>query len=469
MNKSLWFLIAACALLASASAFNGCSQSQPDAIFLIVVDTLRPDRLSCYGYEAHETPNIDKIAKDGVLFRNARAVGSWTAPSMGAIMTSLYPSQLGIIENPAPSDRSYEVRERREQVRLKPSLGTRVLGEIMSDAGLRTAAFIDQPVLNLRDGFVQGIEDWYYPIGKGIKQHDTRVPSGPKRKSSWVLATGLDSALVDELDLWLERKSDEKLFAWLHLLTPHRPYAPPKPFAPPQNGAGTLEATPSELYDGEVRYADYLIGRVLDSIERHVGFKRAMIVFTSDHGEAFGEHGMEEHGHSLHDEVIHVPLIIKSPLLPRSRTIDSFVSTIDILPTILDVAGLQSFLPGDAEGTSLVPMINGESVELPVYAEGMLYGTTERCYITNDKKLMFDQYGDQYTLFDLSMDRAEMRDVAGHEPDWAEKLKGVMAVVHNRLQNDYVLRQSQEPEDVSTAADAEERLRALRALGYVND
>jgi arylsulfatase A-like enzyme len=168
-------------MLGSILVLNGCTRSSapqpPRAVFLIVVDTLRPDRLSCYGSKRYATPNIDRLAEAGVRFTRAQSVASWTVPSMGAMLTSRYPTQLGLVERPGPEGKRFEWREKRRQIKYTLPLNVRTLAEIMDEAGYYPAAFVNQPFINFKDGFLQGFAQWCYTTGENqLQWHDTSVP-----------------------------------------------------------------------------------------------------------------------------------------------------------------------------------------------------------------------------------------------------------------------------------------------------
>jgi arylsulfatase A-like enzyme len=220
------------------------------------------------------------------------------------------------------------------------------------------------------------------------------------------------------------------------------------------------------LYDGEVRAIDQLVGDILSAIEQQVGFERSLVVFTSDHGEALCEHGMFEHGHSLHREVTHIPLIVMSPGLPEGRTVSQYVRTIDILPTILDIVHENDSLLTVAQGKSLLPLITGELSNLPVFSEAMLYGGTERSLISGIHKLMYDQQEDRYALYDVAEDPGETLDLLSHEAPRGDKLVAALTDFYEALAADRLARigGTPRPREVD-----ERMLKALRALGYVSD
>jgi arylsulfatase A-like enzyme len=173
------------------------------AIILIVADSLRPDRLSCYGYEGHHTPNIDRLANIGMLYTDAQAAGSWALPSVGAILTAQFPPQLGLVETPADPD--LEWHEHRPQLSLAIPARTPTLPQLLAEAGFHTAAFVNQPVLTRDEGFMSGFDEWYFPLGnRRIRRYEARavhsvLPKGPTHQDQ----TGMDRMMSDEFAAWI--------------------------------------------------------------------------------------------------------------------------------------------------------------------------------------------------------------------------------------------------------------------------
>ncbi|HMB71849.1 MAG TPA: sulfatase, partial [bacterium] len=298
-------VMVAVALLSAGCAAPGDAPPDadpPQAVILIVVDTLRPDHLSCYGYDRHRTANVDRLAAAGVLFGNAQAAASWTIPSMGSMLTSRYPTQLGMIETPGEPDHRFAWRDVRTMHSYAIPDEALTLAEVFRDAGWTTAAFVNQPGLNAKEGFQQGFDDWFYPVTAGeIGRYDPATPLEEKRWSPFLTnAALLDAGLAQEFDKWMAAHEGRPVFAWLHFLTPHTPYIPVPQYLP--EGVTPQSATHQDAYDAEIRFLDDVIGHVLNVIEARVGLDSSLVVFTSDHGEAFGEHGMVGHGHSLHGE-----------------------------------------------------------------------------------------------------------------------------------------------------------------------
>lgn len=466
MRRRVWLSLVSIVAIASGGVMWYSLRSRaPKAVFLIVVDTLRSDRLSCYGYDGHETPQMDRLAAMGVKFTRAYSVASWTTPSMGAMLTSFYPTQLGLIERPAPDDKQLEVREKRGQLRYTIPSDMPTLGEAMREAGYHTAAFVDQPMLNIGHGFIKGFTDWYCPIGVDtVGRYNPDAPEPPERWPNMRGAEVFDPLLIAGFDKWLSANAESRPFVWIHLLTPHRPYRPVPKYAPPE--PRTLAAR----YNGEVRTVDDMIGTILESIERYVGLGDSTIVFTSDHGEAFGEHGSEEHGHCLHREVVQVPLIVTSPGLPSGHTVDVFVPTVDIMPTIIELAAADAAAPTTMEGTSLVQTMRGRAARhRSVFSEGMLYGSTERSLIEEGFKLMYDAQEEQPKLHNVLSDPGETVDLAAEQPDRRDAMRSALWNLHNRFRNEYLDRYRFQTAPEAVEDQSQRVLDALRALGYVDD
>ncbi len=446
----------------------------PRSVFLIVVDTLRADRLSCYGYARHQTPNIDRLCERGVRFSEAHAVASWTLPSMGALHTSLYPRQLGLLEQAAHEGQRFGWATPRKQEQWGLFSPAPTLGEILQTAGFSTAAFVNQSALNHTATFARGFRDYFYVTTDGVE----RLAEGEEREIqeeySTVEAYHCDSALVAKFEEWIARdRSSERVFAWLHLLTPHYPYLPIDPDAPRPRWSWRRfkeveDPELSDLYDAEVRGIDGLVGRIVRSIEKHVGLDRSLIVLASDHGEEFRERGQVGHGHSVHREVTRVPLVFFAPRVVSPAVVEEHVRLIDVLPTVLDLLGLKSFTPGHIEGASLVPALSASLVSRPVYVEGVLYGGAKRSLTTDGHKLIFDIQENRYSLFDLKTDRLEEVDVAANQPERVAAMQREMKAWRVRLAafDSSRIVPVGATDWIPPAPDDEQ---AMEALGYVGD
>ena len=452
---------------AAVISFTFLRGSRIDAVFLIVVDTLRADRLSCYGYKNHTTPNIDHLASLGVKFENARAVSSWTRPSMGAMLTSSYPLQLGLVETFEPTDRQFECHEKRDQIYSGIPAYKRTWAEILASHSFHTCGFINQPSLNCLNGFERGFMEYYYPFGPESEIRKLKKEELYENQRWATTRDGVknDRALAKAFEKWLSKNSQKKLFVWLQFLAPHRPYNPPKEFRRPLSKKSPHDRT--FLYDGEVLASDQTIGRVLDAINKHVGLERSIIVFVSDHGENLWDHGCMKRGHgqSLHREIIHVPLIIVSPNLPKNVSVKNFVRTIDILPTVLEDLDLLSAAPG-FEGVSLLPFVQKQQTDLTVYSEGMLYGNSQRSLIDKGLKIIFDQQQKKYRLYDIKNDPNEKFDISKKRAAKTKRMIKKLSKYYIELYREFLAKKNSF--DIDETRRQLDR-KALQTLGYIDD
>jgi arylsulfatase A-like enzyme len=323
-------------------------------VILIGADTLRADRLSCYGYAASQTPNIDALAADGVRYADMTAQASWTKPSFATMLTSLYPSSHTAIGKPD---------------RLPQAVTT--LAEALAAGGYHTGGIVNNVSISPAFGFEQGFADFEYLspsylFGAGESASQLGLYQGLRRV--WARVTGgrvypqnfyqEASAVNDEAIQWLEANKGTRFFLFLHYMDPHDPY-----FEHPYNGRGyaragnqnpdpALAPTFSELYDGEVRYLDEHVGALLGWLKAERLYDDALIVLTADHGEEFQEHGGWWHGQTLFQEQIAVPLIVKYPGGARAGTVVAELArSLDVAPTILDASGQP--VPDAMQGRSL--------------------------------------------------------------------------------------------------------------------
>lgn len=319
-------------------------------IVLIVIDTLRADHVSLYGYERRTSPSLDAFARDAVTYTDAISPGTWTVPAHGSLFTGRWPSFHGA-ERVAGT--------RNLATPLNPEVPT--LAELLSGAGFLTAAFVANGVYVSRTlGFDRGFAEFY--------DRDLNI------------ATNVERALLT----WLA-VHDERLFVFLNILDPHEPYEPPPPYdrrfpgKVPDLGTmmtvlvygGTL-VTPElrahfvSQYDGEIAFADDALGRILGELKRRGRYEDALIVVTSDHGELLGEHGLAGHGFAPYEQLLRVPLVVKLPreTHPGER-VRRRVSTMGVFASILATVGVAS--PSGTQARTL-------DVAQPVWAEDVSYG-----------------------------------------------------------------------------------------------
>lgn len=319
------FLIITGAVLALAAGAFAVLRTRPATpwrakqVVLITIDTLRFDRLGLYGYTKRPTsPVLDAWARETVVFDRATAPAPWTVPSLGALLTGRYPAEVGAYTNGDG---------------IHPDFTT--LAELFHAQGYATASFNTHALLiAARGGFRQGFDSVYPSRVKPIVKGEHKQP--------YALTEPL---LMD----WLQRHARDPFFIWVHDMDPHLPPTPGNPY---------LEDPKWSRYDAEVRWMDEAVGRILERL-RALGLgDELLVVFTADHGEAFGDlHGLSGHQDVMYDEVLRVPLLVQYPGMGTPRRIAEPVELLDVYATIAQLAGLP--LPDGTRGESLVPLLDG--------------------------------------------------------------------------------------------------------------
>ena len=400
-------------------------------VLLLTIDTLRADHLGCYGYHGVETPHIDRLAEDGVLFINATCQVPLTLPSHCSILTGTYPMHHGVRDNAG--------------FYLDDNKTT--LAEILKNYGYATSGFIGAFVLDSRWGIDQGFD--YYFDNFDLTKYKFVSLDAVQRRGEEVL---------DEAFLWWDKNGHNKFFTWIHLYDPHTPYDPPEPYQ------SMFRGKPYGSYDGEIAYTDMLIGQLIAKLEEKGVLDNTLIIFTADHGEMLGEHRESCHGFFIYDAATRIPLIIKPPTTAlKGRVIETQVQSVDIVSTILHMLDIP--IPGELQGQSLLPLLLGKSSdneELFAYSETFYpryhYGWSEL------KSLRTRQYkyiqAPRPELYDLTQDPRENRNILTSSPKIVERFKKKLTEMSD-------LYAAQEAEQKGPQKMDEESLQKLMALGYL--
>ncbi len=299
-------------------------------VLLITIDTIRPDRLSCYSTKYLKTPNIETLADRGVLFERAFAHNSITLPSHANILLGTTPLYHGVHDN----------------AKFRISEDSLTMAEFLKSKGYATAAFIGAFPLDSRFGLNQGFDvyDESYPSKSSV----VFVP--PERTAEEVIKPALE---------WLEDQNS-KWFCWIHLWDPHTLYQPPEPFASQYK---------EDPYSGEVAYVDAELKKIFDFIDNEYLKDYTLVILTGDHGESLGEHGELSHTYFAYNSTIWVPLMMAGPGIKASR-IEKNVCHIDIFPTLCDILNVKK--PAFLQGVSLLPLMNGKKFDKrPIFFESL--------------------------------------------------------------------------------------------------
>jgi len=386
---------------------------------LITIDTLRADRLSCYGSQNPITPNIDSLRKRGVLFSRAFANTSTTLPSHANILLGTTPNYHGIHEN----------------LNFIVSQDLFTMAEHLKINGYSTGAFVGAYPLDSRFGLSQGFDSYNDEYSR---VHSVNLSS---------LERNAESVIEAALEWLIARRSP--WFLWIHCWDPHVPYDPPEPFKTQYK---------DHLYEGEVAYVDMVLGKLFDYMKERNLFDSTLTVFTGDHGESLGQHGEETHGFFAYNSSLWIPLIISSPETAPDQ-VDSYVSHVDIFPTVCDMLGITK--PSFLQGTSLLPAMKGKKLpERPIYFES-LYPYYSRGwaplkgYMLERKKFIDSPIPE---LYDLNHDFNERNNLA--EKEKVTQLK-------SQLDNIVQALTPSEKIDAARKVDNETREK-LASLGYVS-
>jgi len=344
------------AALTEARATDALSPAPAGApnVVLIVVDTLRADHLSAYGYDRRTSPNLDRLADEGVLFDWAIAPSSWTLPSHASLFT-------GRTVHEHDADSGHPVLD----------YAYPTVAELMARRGFRTAGFSANVnwatgQAGLARGFLH-FEDYFESVGDAVARtvvgKDFVAPSVRRAGQRRPLGRRPASQVTDESLAWIDRVQGRPFFAFLNYFDVHTPYIAPMPyhtqfmtehqrqteedfaFVPPNGAVRAPDEAPLFMagYDGSIAYVDSEIGRLTRALFDRGLMDKTVLIILSDHGEAFAEHGLYSHGHSLYLDQIHVPLIVRSPgRVPAGRRVSSPVSLVDVPSTILTLAGVPS-------------------------------------------------------------------------------------------------------------------------------
>lgn len=359
-------------------------------ITFIVIDALRAGNLSCYGYSMKTSPNIDNLAKEGVLFDDAYCCIPATDPSLTTIFSGKYPISHGII-NHGPKVTKEEIREFN-------SRGTILLPEILKSRGYTTATS-DWLSRWHRRGYTQyGVVNLKFltsPLTFLRKILPSKIVSLSNVGKPPENAKTITSQAINVI----RENRGKNFFLFIHYWDTHTCYDPPQKYAtqylkPKDDETQTIEEVLNQIgnarwrsyfhnclkdakttnevvakYDGAIAFIDHEIGRLIKALEKNNILEQTLIILTSDHGESLTEHGIYFTHHGLYDETIHVPLIFRANGFPKNKRVKGFVQHVDVAPTIMDFLGIQAEI--DSDGKSLIPLIYDETRQLrpAIYVE----------------------------------------------------------------------------------------------------
>ena len=446
MKHSRWIWAAAVVIALGATATVWWLRSRPvrtgsgvelgtlpggasrDRLNLVVVtlDTIRADRIGAYGAKDVETPALDALAADGVLFEQAVSVAPLTLPAHSSIFTGKFPPEHGVRDNGG--------------FFLGPEQVT--LAELLKGRGYRTGAFVAAYVLAAKWGIGQGFDT--YVDDFDLSQVRAVSLSAIQRPANEVI----DKALP-----WIEQASDSPFFAWIHLYDPHTPYRAPEPFGSRYKG---------HPYNGEIAFVDSQIARLVSTLKSRGLYERTVIVVIGDHGESLGDHGEGTHGFFVYNPVTHVPFVVRAPFsgTARRRVADP-VRSVDVMPTALDLLGAPA--ASGISGVSLVPLMTGarRELELDAYSEAMYplhhYGWSDLRALRSGRYKVID--APRPELYDVDTDPGEKTNLFAERQALGERMIAQLRTLEGGFSK---------TDAAMPAADVDPEARErLAALGYV--
>jgi arylsulfatase A-like enzyme len=448
---SLLLVLASCGLL-------GCKDDGPRDdrwnLILISIDSLRADHLGSYGYSRNTSPSIDALAGEGTVLENAIAQSSWTLPSHASLLTSLYARTHGA-----------------DGASKAIASDTPTLALALQGVGYETHAVVSGTLMWARYGFDAGFDSY----------DDSLIQESFRENHEATTSPPVHERVVEILD-----DASEPFFLFAHYWDVHYDYIPPLPYSKKfgrkyrgrmtsnqfiKNPAINKKMNPRDLqhlvdlYDGEISWVDSYIGKLIDELKQRGLYDRTIIVLTSDHGDEFFEHGEKGHQHSLYEELLHVPLIMRIPEAEGGQRITDRVQLIDVMPTLLQLLGVAA--PEGLQGRSFTPLLAGEGwEEQPAFSE-----LTEATKVRDAKKRSnsWAIYRGQYklTLFEENYYPIEIYDLVN---DPGEKEPIVDRELASRLLADY-----QQWLDAVPSAEGNQTIELdegigemLESLGYLN-
>lgn len=446
------------ALLGLVLLWGGCSGGPQDSVVLVIIDTARRDAFGCYGNSLHPTPNIDAVAADGVRFEQAISPSGWTLPAVASLFTGTWPSIHGGL------GRAVTLTQIREEI---PTAAEVFKGAGLTTLGFANAAFVS-PMLHLDRGF--DVFDHRYTYNWDARRADETI----------------DVALEH-----IRKNRSTSNFVMIHLFDPHLDYSPPPDYAFKYTRGRTLPALPLTLeaclqmctqngeapprpedigyvaavYQAEINFVDAQVGRLVQELKSSGMYDRTTLIITADHGEEFWDHGGFEHGHTMYDELVRVPLIIKFPasVTPVRRVVNAQVRLLDVMPTAFDVLGIEK--PATFLGESLLPYALGRTDKsLDAFCESTLYGPQLIALRTEKYKYVhrFGEDGGTGELYDWHNDPAERNNLAGELPDVTLGMRTAVLGLHGELQKKSAAMSKPVVVDMSP-----QRIKQLRSLGYI--
>jgi arylsulfatase A-like enzyme len=450
------------------------SVAKPNVI-ICVLDAARADHTGCYGYPRDTTPNLDKLARDSLVFERHYAEYPQTKASTASLLTSRH----------ADNHLAVEMREvGRDNFFIEQGL---------KQAGFSTAYFNSNAWASPSWGFAKGFDAIYSFAAGGERGQGGRRPHGAPEMHR---ISREPEALLSAFSRWLDSNGKDSFFAYLHFLPPHHPYNAPEemrrlfagsrppryrrgriPFRGVRNVGGPAEHEhlgPDVVnkYDANLRYADWAVGELVAELGERGLLDKTLLIITSDHGETLGEHGYRWHPACPFEEALHIPLLIRFPGGRPAGRVSALTQSLDLLPTIYELLRLP--VPTKlVEGRSLMPLITGEKTAVHDYLFSRT-GGDPACYVVRDLRysLLLFEGGKLRGLYDLKADPWQRRNIIRREAERADRMADAFRrfALTQRTRPLQFVEANAKPEELPAGRQvkpSEDMKRELKALGYL--
>jgi arylsulfatase A-like enzyme len=412
--------------LGMAVLLTGCSRSADYNVLLITMDTTRADHLRCYGYENIETPTLNGLAREGVMFKRAYSQLPMTLPAHTSILSGTYPLYSGVVDN--------------GDYRVPNELVT--LPEMLKPKGYTTAAFISAAVLKKNFNLNQGFDHW---DEEGIQ---------PQKEMTALVAERKANVTTDAALKWLDQNYKKPWLLWVHYYDPHATYNPPEPYK---------HLYYFDEYSGEIAFMDSQIKRLLQFLDQKKLAGKTIVVAIADHGESLGEHGENSHAVFLYEGTQHIPFIMRVPGLKKTNlAISTIVGQVDVVPTIMDFLSIPA--PAQVKGRSLKKLILGQEKDGD---QGVAFLESHFPFLHYNWSEMYGMVNSQYKyiqapkpeLYDLFKDLPELTNIAEQNPKLLKEFDFKVEEFKKQNRSKLVL-------EARGAELDEQTRRQLEALGY---
>lgn len=451
------------------------SDLAPYNVVLIVGDAVRPDYLDCYGGDA-KTPHLDWLRKNGVLFERAYTAAPWTSPSSVSLMTGCDAT-------------SYRTEHFRETVKVLVPEKELLLLEVLKERGYANRYSIENWNARIHNQ-LQGAEE----LNPSLQQAKLASSLDEIEKETGIYQEGLYASTYSFLDFLISVDAKQPFFAIKWFMDPHAPYKPNRKFLDRLKLAGKFGVTPlhyvdlstsqvlsqteemqalinKALYKASIESVDERVGFILKALETKNLLEKTFVIFVSDHGEMFGEHGFREHGGfgkncTYYEPIVRVPLIMSGPTLPKGKIVSDAVSLVDLMPTIKQLLSLD--YEDAMQGKSLVDSIVGEKhAGRPLYFSNIVENKQLDAVIDGDHKLIRFRDG-RSVMYNLHTDPGETSDLMQSEPSKSAYLKSLVETRSVENERRRMAQSTNDPGYIPKSKKEEkEIIKQLKSLGYI--